>query len=330
MRGDPLCTLLAEAVLDEKPYPLRGLIVQAVNPAVTLPNSGRVVKALEKLELVVAIDLFMTRTAQTADVFLPAATSFESTRLKSGTLAAGRAVLQDRVIDPVGDSRPDWQIEFELARRLGLQDDFRWESIEACIDEQLAPSGLTVARLRAAPDGIQYAPRRYERYRQEGFKTPSGKVEFYVQRYRDHGQAPIPVFEDGAENRISFHHQRDRYPLLGISGARSGWFVHSRYRNIPALVRHEPRPLVDIHPRDAKPRGIAHDDSISIHTPNGRLQMWARLSDAVRPGSVRIPWGWGDQDPAWDINRLTDDRQRDPLCGTTSSTCFMCQVRRMD
>jgi len=80
-RGDHTLGVVADAILDEKPYPIKVLIIQGSNPAVTIANSKRVLQALEKLEFIVVIDLFMTRTAKFADIVLPAASSFEKTQL---------------------------------------------------------------------------------------------------------------------------------------------------------------------------------------------------------------------------------------------------------
>ena len=105
---------VVDAILDEKPYPVRMLVVQSGNPAVTMTDSNRVRKALEKLEFLVVIDLFMTQTAKLADVVLPATSCFEKTQLNRSSLRNNLVVLQDQVIDWLGESWPDWKIIFEL------------------------------------------------------------------------------------------------------------------------------------------------------------------------------------------------------------------------
>ena len=83
-------------------------------------DSGRVERALAKLDFLVVIDLFMNRTAQLADVVLPACGCFEKTQLNRAALRNSLVTLQDQVIEPLGESWPDWKIIFGLGRRLGL------------------------------------------------------------------------------------------------------------------------------------------------------------------------------------------------------------------
>ena len=185
-RGDHTLPTVTDAILQEKPYPLKALIVQASNPVVTMTNAKRFARALEKLDLLVVIDLFMTRTAGHADMVLPASSCFEKTQLNLKAYS-NPATLQNQVIAPVGDSWPDWKITFELAKRMGLNEDFPWNTAEEAIDYQLEPSGLTVQQLRKNPDGLRCDELRYEKYKAEGFETPSAKIEFYSETLKKHG-----------------------------------------------------------------------------------------------------------------------------------------------
>jgi anaerobic selenocysteine-containing dehydrogenase len=325
-RGDHTLSPVVDAILQGKPYPIRGLVIQAANPVVTMANSSRFLRALDKLEFIVVIDLFMTRTAHHASVFLPATTSFEKTQLNLGSMWSNFVILQDQVIDWVANSWPDWKIIFELAREVGCGDEFPWTTVEEAIDYQLEPAGITVEMLRQNPDGILFEDTRYEKYLDDGFDTRSGKVELYSRVFEEHGYSPIPSFEECAEGAVSFGDDTEHFPLMGISGARPNCFVHSQFRNIPPLLQREPEPLVDIHPDDLATRSLHDGDRVRIETPNGNIQMKARASDVVHPGSVRIAWGWGEFDPPSNLNNLTDDQQRDPISSTTSNRCFMCNV----
>ncbi|WP_321415929.1 molybdopterin-dependent oxidoreductase [uncultured Desulfobacter sp.] len=328
--GSPVSTVIPDAILDKKPYPIRALIIQASNPLVTAANSLRVAEALKQVEFLVVIDLFMTRTAGQADIFLPATTTFETTQLNMAGLNANSMLLQEKVIEPLGDSRPGWQIIFDLARALKLDEAFPFQTVEEAIDFQLEPSGITVRQMREHPDGLTLQKPEFEKYRQHGFNTPSGKVEFYSETLSDYGYEPIPSFELSRAGRITFDYAKEKYPLAGISGEKSGWFVHSRYRNIPWIVEKEPEPFIDLHPDDAELREIKDNDSVRIISPNGEIFMKVRLSDSVRCGTVRVPWGWGEHDLRFNINSLTDDAERDSVASTPSVRAFMCDVIKRD
>ena len=92
------------------------------------------------------------------------------------------------------------------------------------------------------------------------------------------------------------------------------------------MLEREPEPELVASVRDAKTRSISDGDTVRIETPNGRINMKAKVSDVVHPGLVCIAWGWGEFNPDYNINSLTDDEKRDPVTSTTSNRCFMCNV----
>ncbi|HBI16430.1 MAG TPA: formate dehydrogenase [Desulfobulbaceae bacterium] len=328
--GNQVQSCVVDAILEEKPYPVKMLVSQSGNPAVTLMDSGRVQRALAKLDFLVVIDMFMTRTAQQADVVLPACSCFEKTQLNRAALRNSLVILQNQVIDPLGESWPDWKIIFALGRRLGLEREFPWGSAEEAIDYQLAPAGITVAKLRENPGGVRSAEPQFEKYRSSGFKTPSGKVEFVSEQLRANGYAPVPFADGFRAEPISFSSQSERFPLLGISGARSNRFTHTQFHQIPSLSMNRMGCTVDIHPADAQTYGIGEGDRVRVETPRGWVVMAAHLSEIVHQGSIRIAWGWGDLEPECGLNRLTDDGQRNPVIGTPSGRSFMCRMARME
>jgi anaerobic selenocysteine-containing dehydrogenase len=317
---------LVDAILDEKPYPIRMLVVQSGNPAVTMTDAGRVSKALEKLEFLVVIDLFRNRTTRFADVILPASSCFEKTQLNRAYMRNSPVILQNQVIDWCGDSRPDWKILFDLGRRMGLDAEFPWQTAEEAIDDQLKPSGLTVRMLRENPDGLRATPLQFEKYRTQGFATPSGKVEFFSERLLKEGHPPVPFNDGGIENPIGFADTAAGDAVIGMSGERTNRYTHTQFHHIPSLLKQESEGFADLHPEDARQRNIVDGQILTISTPRGHVRMKARMSDAVHPGSIRIAWGWGEVDPECNVNNLTDDERRDPVTGTPSSRSFMCRI----
>nr|VFK18832.1 MAG: Anaerobic selenocysteine-containing dehydrogenase [Candidatus Kentron sp. LPFa] len=323
--GSQVQGCVVDSILDGKPYPVKMVMVQSGNPLVTMANSSRTRRAFEKLETLVVMDMFMTETAKLADVILPAASCFEKTQLNRASIRNNPIFLQDAVIPPIGDSWPDWKIIFELGRRLGLEEAFSWESIDAAIDYQLSPTGVDVRKLRDHP-GLRIEKPLYEKYRERGFKTPSGKVEFHSEKLEKSGFPGVP-FENGEmENSLGFAGQESEYPFLAISGSRNIRFTNSQFRAIPSLLRNGAGCVVDIHPEDAERAAIRADEMIKIETPNGAIEMPARISQVVRPGFVRIAWGWGEYDPRFNLNNLTGDDGKNPITGTATSRSFMCRL----
>ncbi|MCL7487076.1 MAG: molybdopterin-dependent oxidoreductase [Desulfobulbaceae bacterium] len=326
--GKHVQSCVVDAILDEKPYPVRMLVSQSGNPVVTLMDAGRVERALEKVEFLVVIDKFMTRTARMADVVLPASSCFEKTQLNRAYLRNRLVRIQNQVIEPLAESWPDWKIIFELGRRIGLDDEFPWQTVEEAIDYQLEPSGITVQMLRDNPDGVPAGDLRFAKHSSDGFNTPSGKVEFYSRKLEENGFPPVPFAHGFSPEPISFSDQKDKYPLLGISGARSNRFTHSQFHQVPSLSMNRKGCTVDIHPDDARTYGIVEGDNVRVETPRGRIVMPAGISEVIHPGSIRIAWGWGDLNPDYSLNRLTDDDRRNPIIGTPSGRSFMCRISK--
>lgn len=268
----------------------------------------------------------MTRTAKFADVILPATSSFEKTQLNRAFMRNNPVIIQNQVIDWVADSWPDWKITFELARRLGLGKEFPWQTAEDAINYQLEPAGITVDMLRKNPGGTRIEDIEYEKYKTGGFGTPSDKVEFYSKNLEEHGYLPVPCFDGHAKNPISFYDKRDEFPFLGISGARTKCFTHSQFKYVPSLVKRNQECVIDIHPDDAREKKISDGDTVKVETPRGHIYMNARISDVVHPGSIRIAWGWGEFNPDYNLNNLTDDDKRSDITGTPSNRSFMCNI----
>lgn len=327
--GKHVQSCVVDAILDEKPYPVRMLVSQSGNPVVSLMDSNRVERALEKVDFLVVIDTFMTRTARMADVVLPASSCYEKTQLNRAYLRNRLVRIQNQVIEPLEESWPDWKIVFELGRRIGLENEFPWQTAEEAIDYQLEPVGITVDMLRAKPDGIATEDMRFEKYRNVGFNTPTGKVEFASQKLKEAGFAPVPYAEGFPEKPVSFSDQQDKYPLLGISGARSNRFTHSQFHQVPSLSMNGKGCVVDINPFDAEAYKLADGDQVMVETPRGSIVMAANISHLVHQGSIRIAWGWGDVDPKLSLNRLTDDDRRNPIIGTPSGRSFMCRILKV-
>lgn len=322
-RGQP--NAIVDAILTDKPYPVRAMLVQGGNPAVTVSNSSKVQRALRDLDLLVVMDLFITRTAMLADIVLPAATSFEKSDLTAYPGARTDWVSpQKKVIEPRGESWPDWKLWFELGKRMGYQKDFPWNDIEEALDERLKPQGVTFAELKSKPLQI---PRRYYKYREEGFPgMPEGKVQLYSETLQEFGYNPLPTHIDPPESARSRPDIAERYPLVAINWPRN-LYVHTQYRNLSWLRRYDPIPMVRMNPVDADARGLTKGEEVDIETLRGKMKTTLQVTRRVQPGVVAISWGWGEAAPGSTMNMLTDDEQRNPVAGSTSNHYFLCEIR---
>jgi anaerobic selenocysteine-containing dehydrogenase len=342
---------LYRAILDADPYPVRGLIGFGSNLLLSHVDGGLGRRALAALEFYAQADLFMTPTAELADVVLPVASAFEREALKIGfeISADAQSLIQFRqaVVPPPGEARPDTDIVFDLACRLGFGAQFWDGDIEAAYRHQLGPSGITLEQLRAAPGGLRVPLRtRHAKYAEPdangdplGFATPSRKVELYSETFLDHGYPPLPDFEEPQIGPIARPDLAARFPLV-LTNAKPTLFCQSQHRALPSLRKHALHPEVQLHPDAARVRMIANGDWVSIETPDGSVRARARLDEDLDPRVVIGEHGWWQActeigAPGYDpfgpdganLNLIISRAALDPVSGTPSVRAYLCEIR---
>lgn len=304
-------------------------------------------EALRGLDFFVQADLFMTPTAELADIVLPVTTPFESEALKIGfeysQEAQSLVQLRARLVAPRGEARSDLQIVFDLATRLGLGGAFWDGDIDAAFRHQLAPSGITLEELRAHPEGVRVPlVTRYRKYADTGFATPSRKVELYSATLAAHGYSPLPAFEEPLTSPRSRRDLADRYPLI-LSCAKALFFCETQHRQVARLRKSAPDPQVEIHPSTAAARGIAAGDWVSLDTPHGSIRARAKLNPNLDPQVVFGQHGWWEACaelglpgyPAYgpdsaNLNLVLRQTPSDPISGSSPLRASVCDVSRLD
>jgi anaerobic selenocysteine-containing dehydrogenase len=332
---------LYDAILDGKPYLIRALFGFGRNLIVTHAGVERAARALTKLAFHVQTDVVMSPTAAFADIFLPINTPWERESLRVGFEGSQRAenLIQFRpaAIKSVGEARSDGQIIFDLAQRLGFGDRFWNGDMNAGFEAVLKPLGIPLDVLRAHPEGISLdGEPHYFRYRQEGFKTPTGRIEVFSQALRDVGQDPLPRFVEPA---LSPAAQTAREFPLVLTSAKVVHYCHGQHRHVRSLRRRLRDPEVSLHPSTAKLRGISESDWVEIRTEKGRVRMRAKFDSGLDPRVVAAQYGWWQANnelglPGYDplsavganYNNLVSDRESDPISGSTGLRSQLCEV----
>jgi anaerobic selenocysteine-containing dehydrogenase len=323
---------------------IKALLSFGGNMVMAHANSLRGREALRSLDFFVQADLFMTPTAELADIVLPVTTPFESEALKIGfeysQEAQSLVQLRQPLVDPRGEARSDLQIVFDLATRLGLGRHFWNGDIEAGFRHQLAPSGVTLEDLRAHPEGVRVPlTTRYRKYADSGFMTPSRKVELYSATLAAHGYEPLPAFEEPLISPRSRPDLADRYPLV-LSCAKSLFFCETQHRQVAALRKSAPYPQLEMHPATAETRGIKAGDWVSLDTPLGSVRARAKLNPTLDPHVVFGQHGWWEAcdelglpgyppygpDSA-NLNLVLPQTPSDPISGSSPMRASVCEVR---
>jgi anaerobic selenocysteine-containing dehydrogenase len=306
------------------------MIVHHSNPVLGQANERRTRKALEKLDFLMVADIFPTSTSELADLVLPMTSDFESHGYRAyASFDGGFLALARPVTAPVGESRPVFEVEYELAKKMGLHREYPFHDTESWLKYRIEPSGVTFERLDE--EQIVYAtpPPRYRKYEEDGFNTPSGKVEFYSSVFEGKGYGPLPAYSEPAGEPLGGDVESGKgFSLLG-SSKRPAQFVHTKFRNLEALSKLYPEPLVWLHPQDASERGIGEGDDVEVASPRGKITLKARFTEDTQPGLVWIDFGWGNPtDGKASLNVLVNDAFFDPVSGGTPHRLFECEVKK--
>jgi len=339
-RGEFHASILPEAVLEKKPYPIRLLISLGASIITSWPQSNIWRKTLEALDFLVCIDRQLTADAAYADILLPATTYYE---IESYMVYDSIFRIRERVIEPVGEARNDFFIMAELARRLGYGHLYP-QTEEELLARVLKGSGFTPEEVRAQGGMVQSPPVMMEYKKWEkgllradgrpGFETPSGKFEIASSILEEHGYDALPVYTEPGEGPRSQPELVKQFPLVFNSGARSNVDLHTLHHTIPALSKEKPAPTVMMNTADAKKRGIANGDRVHIRTKRGTVEMYAIVTDDIVQGAIEASgMGGGPLGPQpWQdacVNDLTDLHRYDPISGFPVYKALLCDVQKV-
>jgi assimilatory nitrate reductase catalytic subunit len=282
---------------------IRSMLQICSNPMVSLPDIGTIKKALSSLDMYAVIDFFMSESAQLADIVLPGSAWAEDEG--TTTNVEGRVIKINKASDPPGEARVDWEIICDLAARLGHAEQFPYKSARDIWDELRLASkggkadyyGITYEKIDEQ-DGVFWpcptleskgTPRLFE----DRFYHPDGKAVFHALPYKPPAEVPdaeYPFFY--TTGRLIFHY---------LSGNQT--------RRIGTLVENAPEPYVELHPLTAKKLGIKAGDPVRVRSRRGEIVVPGKITRAIRPDTVFIPYHWGGKQSA---NQLTI-RAYDPL-----------------
>ncbi len=324
---------LYRAIVEKKPYPVRGLLSFGSNLPATRAGPQRGIEALRALDFYAHADFFPSAMSRDADILFPVAMPWERQGLQAGFFVnqAAESLVQLRtpVVAPCGEARSDAAIAFALADRLGLSKYFFEGKPEAALRHVLGPSGLTPEALRAAPEGVRLPlETRYFKYRDKGFATISGRIEFYSEALQRIGQPPLPQFRQPGVSA--------EFPLL-LTCAKIPDRCHSQHQQAERPLDHQRRkprlPSVFLHPATAEEQGIIEGDAVTVHSPHGTMRGRARLDAMLEPQTLWAHYGrWqavGGEAPelAANYNALAGP-ECDPVSGSALLRGICCRVEK--
>lgn len=334
--GELPVAALADEMETPGPGQLRGMILFAGNPARTLPDSARLERLFAGLEFMVAIDLYRNETTRFAHLILPPPSPLEREHfaLLFHALSVRETLKFSEPVLPLPPGQPsDWTIlrrmtEAILRHRGGLKG---WGgsalarlgrgiSPRRLIDllMRLGPYPYTVRRLGAHPHGLDLGPLSADRLPDRAIPVAQ------------------PLFIDDLTRLAA--RLDEPAPALVLIGRRTQRSMNSWLHNLPKLVAGAPRCTLQMHPDDARARGIEAGAEVALSSRTGEIAVQVELSDAVMPGVVSLPHGWGHPADSGqrvaaargaNMNVLLDADEIDPLSGVSVLTGVEVRVRRL-
>jgi anaerobic selenocysteine-containing dehydrogenase len=249
-------------------------------------------------------ELFVTDTANYADIVLPATSQLEQVDLHKGY---GHTVLSynQQAIPPLGESKSNWEVMRLLAKAMGFAEPWLRQDVDEVIDEILTAtamhnpglSNINLAQLKSK-GSIPLKLESTTPFANLHFPTPSGKLELYSHTMAEAGLDPLPGWVAGEDDASPPNGQKSASRPLNLLTGASHHFVSSSLANQAGLLEKEKTPFVEIHPADAADHDIAHGDIVIIENSRGWCKLRAVITDAVRPGVLVSPKvRWAKLDP---------------------------------
>ena len=264
---------------------IRAMYVVGENPLLSEPDLHHAEKALAQLDCLVVQDLFLHETAELAHVFFPAASFAE----KEGTFTNSERRVQRvrKALDPPADARPDWWITAELAKRVARR-------VGADLGRAFTYGGAAevwaeMAGLVPFLGGISHARLDREGGLQWPCPTPDHPGTRYL--YAESFSRGLGKFIPARQIVEAAELPDPDYPfLLNTGRLLYHWHGGTITRRVQGLLELAPRLEVALHPTDARRLGVEDGEAIRVASRRGELQGYARLTEAVRPGAIFVPF----------------------------------------
>ena len=345
--GGPPAAVFADDVLSDDPDRIRALVVIAGNPVITFPNTKKVEEALQRLDLLVCIDIFPSDTCAFADFALPAATLYEKGGLHFLTSNfEPRPFLEwkPKVVEPRGEARSEWDIVKDLSRAAGVPflndprldwlaraiEMFGVEFSESMLYRFLLLGKTRLGKLQRQETGMDLAEFEFGSFFERSIRTSDQKLHL----------APAEFIEALQSLLGKGSRQGSDYPFVLISGARRLAGYNSWTHHIEPLAEKLGGNWATLNPEDAASLGIAEGQQICVRSETGVIEIEARLSPDVRTGVVAIHQFFGHvyetgttatrRYPGVNVNHLHDDRVRDQFSGMPVYNGTPCQVEPIE
>ncbi|MBW2297675.1 MAG: molybdopterin-dependent oxidoreductase [Deltaproteobacteria bacterium] len=280
--------MLPYAILNKDPYPIKALIAFRFDPIMSIPDTTLTKKALDELDLIVALDINYSDIAWYADVILPESTYLERTDcVQQANGLKPQMFLRQQVVTPRYDTREGAMILKQIGERIGIGSFFPYENMEDLVKWQLEGTGFSREDFNAK-GFVAYGKKQIFWDRKEGikFKTPSGKIEFTSSLLEDAGFESFPDYEampSPPEGQFR------------LTTGRNALHTHCSTQNNPYLNEISPENVLWINKEKAAELNINNGDMVEVYSSRGSGTIKAMVTDLIHPEAVFMLHGFGHE-----------------------------------
>ncbi|MGI9571086.1 MAG: molybdopterin dinucleotide binding domain-containing protein, partial [Desulfobulbia bacterium] len=321
------------AIRTGDPYPVRTGLIFGNNALSTYGDVRTVFETLMALDYLVVAELYMTPTAELADLVLPVSSWAEVDALPAVPFYGQNVIMAQQKAFQFAECIQDEEIMTEICRRLGTENG--QESPQEVYDSMLR-SNLDFGWEDLKQMGFYQPEFKWRKYESAGFKTPTGKIELYSTLLEKWDYDPLPYFEEPPESPYSTPEIAKEYPLVLITGARIPMFFQSEFRQLPKLRKGRPDPECELHPETAEKIGVKAGEWVSIETLRGKCRQKVKIFKGIDPRVVHAQHGWWFPEEencadhgVWRSNANTLTNIAPPYCsamGTYQLRALLCKV----
>lgn len=273
---------LRDNIVSGDPYQAHGWFISRQNPVMSLPDRGKTLKAFEKLDFIVTMDIIMNDTSWFSDVVLPEASYLE--RYDPLVPIGDKVFIRQPVIETQGEAKSALWVYKQLGERLGLGDFFQYKDEEDYLRQQLAPTGFSLEEIKAKGFiELKETPHAGETS-ELTWNTPSGKIELYSETLAKVGFPGVPTWEEPPQP------EEGQFYLLTGKVAQSTQFGT---QNNQLLHKYSDDPRLWINTTTAETLGFVDNDWVEVTSSVGMIHTRLQVTQAIRPDCVYMTPGYG-------------------------------------
>ncbi len=285
-------TEIRDAMLSGQPYQLRAGVFIFQNFVMSVPNTNKNIEALKNMEYVVVFDTMMSETAQLADIVIPGSHYLERWEVNVNWVTFPATAIRQPAVKSVINGMTEQEFILALAKKMGLKDK-DGKSLPGTYPEYISdqlkngPIGKSLDEMLALPGGVFIGgATHYEKYKKNGFATPSKKIEFYSEQMEKKGLNPLPDFVE------PIYKPTTDFPFYLVN-YKQAEHTHSRTFNNDRLMEMKPDNPLLINSEAAAHLGIKDGDAIWLESPYAKAKATIQVTERIHPEVVALQHGYG-------------------------------------